>query len=86
MAESDRKRMILNRVEPDGADLGEATKRVSDSPNVRLLRANSPTSLLIEGAGDAIERLVLSLKGWNALPTVSYTVPDTRARVLKPPP
>jgi len=85
MADSERKRLILNQFQPDGAKLEEAAQRVLASPDLRLLRENSPTSLLIEGAADAVARLLGDLKGWNVLPVVTYARPDTRARVLEPP-
>jgi hypothetical protein len=79
------KRMILNRVETDAVGVDDAAQQIREAPDIELLRQNSPTSLLIEGAADAISGLVGGLKGWQALPTVSYARPDVRPQVLKTP-
>ena len=86
MGEVMRKRMLLDRVATDAPGLAEATARVRASPDIALLRENSPNSLLVEGASETIQGLVGGLRGWRALPAVAYARPVLRPRTPKRPP
>jgi hypothetical protein len=84
MAGAEQQRMILQRMAPDGLSSAEVASRVNNLPNVTVLQESAPSTVLVEGHPDAINKVAAGLSGWSALPITRYKVPDPRPRVLKP--
>ena len=84
MTEMANSRMILRRVDAQGATSTEVADRVKGTTDVKILQEQAPSTLLVEGDPDQIEQVVGDVSGWKAMAMQRYQVPDSRPRVLKP--
>lgn len=68
---------------------GEGAKPEADVERVREMAAvvdeSSPRMLLVESRPEPLRTLVDSLADWMMTPEQTYTVPDTRKKVERPP-
>ncbi len=85
MSDTETQRMILQRVDPGAAPSETAVSKVEADPQVALIERASPSSMLVEGAPAAIDHLVGTLDGWNAIPMTTFDRPTTRPRILRRP-
>lgn len=85
IAMSDTQRMILRRMDVRADPSEAAASLVEADPDLTLIDRGSASSLLVEGAPEAINHLVGELSGWSAFPMKTYPQPTTRPKVLRPP-
>jgi len=69
---------------------GEGAKPAADVARVRalahgILDDSSPRMLLVESDHEPLRALVDSMPDWVMAPEQTYTVPDTRKKVQRPP-
>ncbi len=73
--------VILRREHEGAVSAPETARRVGAVGAVVVNEGDS--SLLIEGAPEAIESATRAATGWRAFPLERYSLPDTRARVKR---